>query len=397
MRLVPTTRPAFIVFAALSLLVVQSSVGHTAIEVAPDGVATGGADAIRLRPGGDPVLGAQAGQGFAESRGLTGGLGRASYVVTSAGDSGPGTYRDALAGGDRHITFDPRLDGSTIRLGSPVQTDASNFTVDGSGRNITISGYATKFEGTNIVIAGLKFKDVTGSANEDAVTFRNAATEQIFGIYGNWFETASDGLIDIIWNRNHDVYGTICGNTFAHHDKALLVHSGDDANEGGRYHITLCNNLWIDIYQRAPMSRDARVHQYNDVFESFGKPDGAGGGSKSAAASERSEHLLENNIAIPRRMGERTFTGDETTRPRVEFAGPHSGGQGAIRIDGSLLLTNGGDQATQLENSPDDVFTPPYAYSLLPADESTRSRVASAAGTCTPVSAPSVNPCGRLP
>jgi pectate lyase len=388
----------FVAVAAVSMFVVQSSVGHTTVDVPPDGVATAGADAIRLQPGGTPVHEAHmsAGQGFAESRNLTGGLGRPSYVVTSADDSGPGTYRDALAGGDRHITFDPQLDGSTIRLVSPVQTGVSNITLDGSGRDITISGFATKFEGTNIVIAGLTYKDVTGSANEDAITFRNASSEQVFGIYGNWFETASDGLIDIIWNRNHDVYGTICGNTFAHHDKALLVHSGDDANEGGRYHITLCNNLWIDIYQRAPMSRDARVHQYNDVFESFGKPDGAGGGSKAAAASERSQHLLENNIAVPRRMGERTFTGDVTTRPRVEFAGPHSGGQGAIRIEGSLLLTNGGNRATQVENSRDEVFTPPYAYSLLPADEATRALVTLAAGRCVSAGGASVNPCVRL-
>lgn len=395
MRLDPTLRPSLIVLAVLSVFVVGSSVAHTA-DVPPDGVATGGAQAIRLRPGGGPVVETSAGQGFAESRNLTGGLGAASYVVTSAGDSGPGTYRDALAGGDRHITFHPQLDGSTIRLESPVQTDASNITLDGSGRDITISRFATKFEGTNIVVAGMRYKDVTGSANEDAITFRNAASEQVFGVYSNYFETASDGLIDIIWNRNHDVYGTICGNTFAHHDKALLVHSGEDSKEGGRYHITLCNNHWIDIYQRAPMSRDAMVHQYNDVFESYGKPDGAGGGSKSASASFRSEHRLENNVAIPRRMGERTFTGDVTTRPRVEFAGPHAGGQGAIRIDGSLLLTNGGDPATQVENSRGDVFAPPYAYSLLPADEATRAKVAGAAGTCVPVGRPSVNPCERL-
>jgi pectate lyase len=334
--------------------------------------------------------------GYAEWRGVSGGLGGESYVVTSAGDSGPGTYRDALSRGDRYVTFSPELDGQVIRLAGAVTTGASNITVDASGRDVTVSGFATKFSGTNIVVAGMQFRGMTGSTNEDAVTFRDASSEQVFALYGNTFETATDGLVDVIWNRGHDVYGTICGNRFLRHDKAMLIHSGDSGNEGGRYHVTVCENQWVDVYQRAPFTRDARIHQYNDVFERYGKPDGAGGGSKSGADGERSQHLLQNNIALPRAAGEVTWTGDTVTDPRTEYAGPQWGDGGAIRVDGSLLLTNGGITASVLENDPDAVVGPPYGVSVMPADMVTKAAVERHAGTCARNPVRSANPCAPI-
>jgi pectate lyase len=334
--------------------------------------------------------------GYAEWRGISGGRGGASYVVTSAADHGPGTYREALSSGDRYITFAPELDGRVIGLAGPVTTAASNITIDASGRDVTVTGFATKFAGTNIVIAGMNYRGMTGSEDEDAITFRDAAQEQVFALYGNTFETATDGLVDVIWNRGHDVYGTICGNEFKHHDKAMLIHSGNQEHEGGRYHVTVCENHWVDVYQRAPFTRDSRVHQFNDVFERYGSPDGAGGGSKSGAESESSQHLLQSNIAIPRRSGETTWNGATVTTPRTEFAGPHMGDGGAIRIDGSFLGSNGDITATQLENRRSEVAGQPYPAAPMPADAQTRSAVERHAGSCTPNPAPTINPCAPI-
>ena len=329
---------------------------------------------------------------------MSGGVGGQAYVVTSPADSGPGTYRDAVSAGGRYITFAPALEGATITLRSAVRAEGSNITLDGSTARVTITGFATKFSGTNIVVAGLTFADMNGSGNEDALTFRDASTDQIFGLYGNTFRTATDGLVDIIWNRGHDVYATVCGNRFEHHDKAMLVHSGDDAREGGRYHITLCRNLWSDVYQRAPFTRDALVHQYKDVFLDYGKPDGAGGGSKAGQADQRSQHFVENSVARPRAQGSSTWTGAEVTKPRLEFAGPQLGNGGSIRITGTLQLSNGGAPATQIEQRPGDVFSPGYSYSLSPADDALLGAVTAGAGTCPPANpgSRSVNPCGGL-
>ena len=323
--------------------------------------------------------------GFAGTQGLTGGLGGETYVVTSDADSGPGTYRDALADGDRIVRFDPSLDGATIRLEDPVETDASNLTVDGSGKWITISGHATRFSGTNIVVAGMHFSENHENDADDAITFREPDDTQVFGLFGNVFEHASDGLVDIIWNRGHDVYATICGNAFRHHDKAMLIDSGEDDREGGRYSVTLCRNHWFDIYQRTPLSRFAHVHNFNSVFERYGKPDGSGGGSKSGGDGKGvSQHLVEGNMVFPRQEGETTFDGSEVSRPRSEWAAPQLDTDGAVRVNGNLLATVDGVTASEAEHDEDEVFEPPYPYELLAASEQLAAVIAATAGTCLP-------------
>jgi pectate lyase len=332
--------------------------------------------------------------GFAGTIGLTGGYGHDVHLVTSTDDRGPGTYRDALSGGERIIRFDPALDGATIVLDDPIVADGSDITVDGSGVDITISGRATKFTGTNVIVAGMHYRDLDGSDDEDALTFLDASETQVVGLFGNIFSHATDGLVDLIWNRGNDVYATVCGNVFEHHDKAMLIDSGRSGREGGTYHVTLCHNLWRDVYQRTPLSRSALVHQYNSVFEQYGKPNGDGGGSKAGGDDDAdAQHLLENNVAVPRALGEVTFDGSEVTNPRAEWAGPQLHGEGHLRITGTLLLRTGDVTAIELEQDRDRVFTPPYAYDLVPATPELRTVITETAGRCVPVGADRPIPC----
>lgn len=334
--------------------------------------------------------------GFAEQQGLTGGHGRAEVVVESDADSGPGTYRDALSGGDRYIRFDPDLDGAVIQLDSPVEAHGSDLTLDGAGIDVTISGSATRFTGTNIVVAGLAYSKMTRDDNSDALTFRGTSGTQVFGIYGSTFSSATDGLIDLIWNDGFDVFATICGNRLERHDKAVLVDSGSDGREGGLYHVTMCRNHWYDTYQRTPLSRNAQVHQYNSVFERYGKPSGEGGGSKAGGTGDASQHLLESNIAIPRATGEVTWDGSIVETPRSEWAGPQAGGGGYLRIEGTLLGTTGSTQAIEVSREPERVFEPTYSYPLVPASTALRDVIAATAGTCVPSGDQHVNPCAEL-
>lgn len=335
--------------------------------------------------------------GYAGQAGLTGGIEGKQFLVTSTADSGEGTYRDALSSGDRYIRFDSSLDGSTIELDDPVEASGSNLTIDGSGIDITVSGKATRFTGTNIVVAGMNYRFFPADENMDAITFREAQEEQVIGLFGNSFESAADGLVDVIWNEGHDTYLTACGNQFLHHDKAMLIDSGDDDKEGGRYFVTLCRNHWYDVYQRAPLSRRALVHQFNSVFEAYGRPDGDGGGSKAGGVGDgRSQHRLENNIAIPRVNGSTTFDGSTVSEPRTEWAAPQLDGDGAVAIDGTLLATVDEIQATEETNRVDDVFRPPYDYELVPASSALTDVIRTTAGTCVATSAMSVNPCAPL-
>jgi pectate lyase len=343
------------------------------------------------------VLGAPDG-GFAESQGLSGGLGHGVVYVTSSADAGAGTYREAISSGDRIVRFDPSLNGATIALESPVETAASNLTIDASGLSITITRHATRFSGSNIVVAGLAFVDNDDTDEEDAVTFRESESGQVFGLYGNTFEHAADGLVDVIWSYGHDVHATICGNAFRHHDKAMLIDSGEDDREGGRYHVTLCRNHWVDVYQRMPLSRWALVHQYNSVFDSYGKPDGDGGGSKSGGDGDGvSQHLLEANMVFPRQVGEVTFEDKEVTSPRAEWAASQLGSDGAVKVAGNYLATVGDVTATEFEHDAEEVFEPPYEYRALPATPGLADVVRATAGVCLASNRSDVvNPCAPV-
>jgi predicted outer membrane repeat protein len=69
----------------------------------------------------------------------------AAFVVTSLDDSGPGTLRQAIldaqaAPGPDTITFDSSLTGGVIFLSPSLPQITSTVTIDGTGRNITVSG-----------------------------------------------------------------------------------------------------------------------------------------------------------------------------------------------------------------------------------------------------------------
>lgn len=335
--------------------------------------------------------------GFAGTQGLTGGAGHPVVVVTSADDSGPGSYREALAEGQRIVRFDPALAGETIHLQDPVEARGSDLTLDGSGVDVTVSGHATRFSGTNIVVAGMRYVYNDDVDEDDAITFRDASETQVAGLFGNHFERGSDGLVDVIWNGGNDVYITMCGNSFANHDKAVLIDSGDEGREGGRYYVTLCHNTWTDVYQRMPLSRNARVHQFNSLFERYGKPDGDGGGAKAGGDGDASsQHLLEQNIAIPRVTGEQTFDGSVVTQVRAEWAGIQLDSDAAVRAVGTLLGSAGDITASEVTVREADVFAPPYEYPIVAANGELAAVLRATAGICRPVEAERISPCAPL-
>lgn len=96
------------------------------------------------------------------------------HVVSTTADSGPGSLRSALLGvqdGDV-ITFDPSLQGDTIRLKNELQV-CSNITIQGPGANLlTVSGEDGSrilkiIQGNSVVVSGLRFSNGRSPAGED--------------------------------------------------------------------------------------------------------------------------------------------------------------------------------------------------------------------------------------
>lgn len=312
-------------------------------------------------------------EGYAAKAGTTGGEGYPVYTVTSAANSGAGTLRDALSQGQRYIVFDSALDGQSIQLSSDIGVKGNEITLDGRGANVTIKGGTIKFEGTNYVLAFLTFSDNTNVGGSDSVTFRlptNATADQHFFVYKCTFNHASDGLLDIIWNRGFNVYGTVKLSTFSNHDKAILIGTNDMSKEGGRYYISFTQNHFYQLLQRIPLTRRGEIHFYNNLVEKWGKDNGAGGG---AFAGDDSVYLAENNIAIPYAVGDPYYFGllpvqphtTTVSSPLLKVIAPHFTAQNAkVRATGNRLVD--GAYVNQVDDGA--VADPPYAYLLHDAE-----------------------------
>ena len=80
---------------------------------------------------------------FASAGGITGGSGGKSIVVTNLNDSSSGSLRNALnTPGPRIITFTPGLTGTLKISNTHIDVPYGDFTLDGAGAKITISGHS---------------------------------------------------------------------------------------------------------------------------------------------------------------------------------------------------------------------------------------------------------------
>lgn len=334
--------------------------------------------------------------GFGEDANLDGGFGQPSVVVTSLADTGTGTLRAALtSGSNKYITFHPSLQDGSINLASTITCTGSNITIDGVGMNIKVRNHTLRFSGTNIIIAGLHFTDNNATVETDAVTFRDATTTQIFGVYDCSFDNGADGELDIIWKGMQNVYGTVAGCLFEEHDKTMLIHSGSsdtgDEGNGGAYHVTIAHTVFDRIKQRTPLARDAHVHMYNTLVSRYGDANSGGtptrmGDPVNPPGGFVNGLWAENCIAYPLGIGEADFNGDLGVNTRESWFSASSTA-GNMKAVGTLLMTNAVDgvtTATQTESDPSQVQEPSYGidsgYPLAAASSTLRTFLLQVAG-----------------
>ena len=61
---------------------------------------------------------------------------------------------------------------------------------------------------------------------------------------------------------------TISHNIFENHDKTMLIGSRDSDGSSGTRTITVAHNIFDNCAQRLPMAHNAKVHIYNNCYDS---------------------------------------------------------------------------------------------------------------------------------
>ncbi|MGD9886170.1 MAG: hypothetical protein AB7F22_35785 [Reyranella sp.] len=291
--------------------------------------------------------------------GTTGGLNGDIYTVTNLNDSGPGSLRFAAENRTTTpiwIVFDPSLNGKTITLASTIYL-GPNRTIDGRGSDITLAGHGLTIGGNwgagNNIIAGITIEDMN-ALSEDNIT--------IYGVNNIWVHRVTlsgygnDGLLDISDGTRNVTVDT---SLFRDSDSGMMINSYSTSpgpNDGevlnghelGNYardantHVTLHDNVFDGVTQRAPRAVFAEVHMYNNLLKDWG--------AYGIGASFRSEVLAEGNIFDSHGpYGNKAILFQVGIDPEPGF----------VRAVNNLFLgtASGGSSGAS------KVFTAPYAYS----------------------------------
>ncbi len=200
-------------------------------------------------------------QGFGAE--TVGGEGGTPYVVTSLGDSGPGTLRDAVSSSNRYITFSV---SGTIMLQGSLLITKDYLTIDGStapgdgimitaGHGGVLSALLNINGASNVIIKHLRVRDPADPVTGDCIRVWNGAHHIVVDHCS--FRRGADGCFDIADNA-HDVTMQWC--IIAETVKNSLIRTG-------LYNISIHHNLFVHGDERNPQFDDAHgVDFVNNVI-----------------------------------------------------------------------------------------------------------------------------------
>jgi pectate lyase len=195
-------------------------------------------------------------EGF--GRFATGARGGSVYHVTHLGDSGPGSFRDAVSQPNRTVVFDV---GGVIRIGERFAV-APNTTIAGQtapGDGIVIYGNGLSFSNSNnTIVRYIRIRmGKVGASGKDAVTIAEGAN-MIFD------------HVSISWGRdeNFSINGPVSNVTIQNSiiAQGLDTHScgGLIQTDGG---VSILRSLYIDNHTRNPKVKGVNQFVNNVVYD----------------------------------------------------------------------------------------------------------------------------------
>jgi len=312
-------------------------------------------------------------EGF--GRNTTGGDPARPYIVTSLGESGPGTLRAGLESNQPYwIGFD--VEGDIVLDDDGRIEVTSNKTVDGRGRNITIKGSIRIRDAVNVIFTDLKMEnDLEGHCTQSG---------DVLPIGGDRGPTGADYHTRNIWINHMEIYNggdglidlrgaTDVTVSWAHmhtHKKGLLWSDPDDGLTGGGQHVTLHHSFFDRISLRGPQFIGGWLHFYNNYqFQWYEY--GAGGLREAQFYSENNVYEARpGSFCFIRSMcADPNPCGDFDTRvSKLGLVSDWSGnGIGYTKSVGDLAL----EGAILDQNEPARVTFDPasrYTYTAEPAD-----------------------------
>jgi pectate lyase len=187
-------------------------------------------------------------------------------------------------------------------------------------------------------------------------------------------DTRHDGLVDVV--RGSD-YVSFTNNYFTEHHKTSLVGNGDSGrawSDAGRLHVTFTGMWWDSLTSRLPLNRFGNVHIYNNLITGSTSTSNADLKFESGMDARYQSNILNQNNYY-------NFTGLKQS----EFCGKAIKGKDYLgyRSSGHLFTSDKADTTTGMAAgsvvamdgvcgmtapSGTDVWTPPYAYTLVSAD-----------------------------
>lgn len=125
------------------------------------------------------------------------------YHVTNLGNSGSGSFRDAVSQPNRTIVFDV---SGTINLSSALSISRSNLTIAGQtapGEGITLKGNLTSVSAQNVIVRFIRCRggdiNCTNAYQEDAFHFDTAFNSIADHVSASW---SIDEALSVSWSDN---------------------------------------------------------------------------------------------------------------------------------------------------------------------------------------------------